>query len=163
MPITIIKADYSNEKHRLEIPYLLNTYACDPMGGGEPLKEEVMETLADQLSQQSNAFSLIAYEDEKPIGLANCFFGFSTFSCKPLVNIHDIAVLKESRGKGVGKKLLEEIEAIAIEKGCCKITLEVLSNNEVAKAAYKNFGFSDYTLTSNLGGALFWQKAITSK
>ena len=50
---------------------------------------------------------------------------------------------------------------IAISKGCCKITLEILSNNESAKAAYKKFGFSNYELDPRAGVGLFWQKRIT--
>ncbi len=58
--------------------------------------------------------------------------------------------------------MLDKVEEVAIEKGCCKITLEVLSKNEAAKSAYKKFGFSDYELDPNAGSALFWQKRLDS-
>jgi len=38
--------------------------------------------------------------------------------------------------QGISQMMLEKVEEIAKEKGCCKITLEVLSNNEVAKSSY---------------------------
>jgi hypothetical protein len=31
-----------------------------------------------------------APEAEVAVGLVNCFEGFSTFACKPLVNVHEL-------------------------------------------------------------------------
>ena len=45
-------------------------------------------------------------------------------------------------------------------RGCCKLTLEVLDNNFIAKALYKKFGFSDYQLDPEYGNALFWEKKL---
>jgi len=160
MEIVVVKADYLNDTHKEDICVLLNTYASDPMGGGIPLEEEVRKNVVKELSKLPHAFSVIAYSGGVPVGLANCFEVFSTFSCKPVVNIHDLVVSKEFRGNGIGKNLLEKVEEIAKSKNCCKITLEVLSGNEVAKSSYKKFGFSGYELDPNLGAALFWQKKI---
>ncbi|MFQ5485228.1 MAG: GNAT family N-acetyltransferase [Desulfobacterales bacterium] len=84
-----------------------------------------------------------------------------SFSCKPLINIHDVVVLNEFRGNGISLKMLDKVEEIAKSKGCCKITLEVLSNNDVAKSAYRKFGFSSYELDPKAGTAVFWQKLLT--
>jgi ribosomal protein S18 acetylase RimI-like enzyme len=56
--------------------------------------------------------------------------------------------------------MLSKVEEIAKAKGCCKITLEVLEGNEIAKNAYRKFGFSSYELDPAMGRALFWQKNI---
>jgi len=160
MEVTVVKADYFNKKHEEDIQVLLNSYASDPMGGGIPLREEVRKKVVKELSRLPHAFSVIAYSNGSPVGLANCFEAFSTFSCKPIINIHDIVVKKEFRGNGISHKLLEKIEEIARLKNCCKLTLEVLSGNEVAKASYKKFGFSGYELDPELGKALFWQKKL---
>ncbi len=160
MNIDIIKADYFNEQHAKDIPMLLDKYASDPMGGGKPLDEHIKNNLVEALSKLQHAFSIIAYIDEQPAGLVNCFEAFSTFSCKPLVNIHDVVVIDEYRGHGVSQKMLDKVEEIAISKDCCKVTLEVLGNNEIAKAAYRKFGFSGYELDPNAGAALFWQKKL---
>jgi len=160
MNIEIIKANYLNQQHQKDIPMLLEAYALDPMGGGKKLNFEVKNNLVKALSIHPGAFSVIAYVDGMPAGLANCFEGFSTFSCKPLINIHDLAVISTFRGHGISQKLLDKVETIANAKGCCKITLEVLSNNETAKSAYAKFGFSNYQLDPNAGVALFWQKTL---
>lgn len=160
MSVEILLADYSNPKHANDIIMLLDAYASDPMGGGKPLDEVVKKNLVGELSKRPYAFSIIAYVDDKPAGLTNCFEAFSTFACKPLINIHDLAVLGGFRGKRISLRMLDKVEEISREKGCCKITLEVLSNNEIAMAAYRKFGFSDYELESGSGGALFWQKKL---
>lgn len=158
--IEVFKADYLNDQHKKDISALLDKYAIDPMGGGKPLSEKVKDNLVTELSKIPHAFSVIAYVDGKAAGLINCFEAFSTFLCKPLINIHDVVVLNEFRGNGISQKMLSEVEEIAKSKGCCKVTLEVLSNNEVAKSAYSKFGFSGYELAPKAGQALFWQKNL---
>lgn len=158
--VKIVKANYANPQHQQDIPFLLDQYASDPMGGGAALDENVKSHLTEELAKIPHAFSVIAYLNNQPAGLANCFEGFSTFSCRPLINIHDLVVLSEFRGQGISRKILEKIEEIARQKHCCKITLEVLSHNQLAQSAYRNFGFSGYELDPTTGPALFWQKKL---
>lgn len=160
MNIEIIQADYRNATHAKDIPYLLNAYATDLMGGGKALSSYVMENLTAELAKRPHAFSVLAYVDGKPAGLVNCFEGFSSFACKPLVNIHDVIVHQTFRGLGLSQKMLSKVEDIARERGCCKITLEVLEHNHVAKSSYQKFGFASYELDPTAGQAVFWQKTI---
>jgi len=163
MNIEIIRVNYSDNKQGNEIGCLLNAYASDAMGGGKPLAENVTKNIATALAAIPHAFSVICYVNNEPAGLVNCFELFSTFTCKPLVNIHDLIVLKQFRGLGVSQKMLAKVEDIAISRGCCKLTLEVLSKNETAKSAYKKYGFNSYELDPEAGVALFWQKSIEKK
>ena len=158
--IKIFVANYLNPQNAQDISYLLNCYAEDPMGGGTPLSDDVKENLAKKLEEQGNAFTVLCYVDEKPVGLVNCFVGFSTFKCKPLVYIHDVVVVGNNRGLGLSQKMLAEVERVAKQKQCCKLTLEVLEGNEVAKNAYLKFGFSGYELDPKMGKALFWEKTL---
>lgn len=160
MKVEVVVADYSSEQHQREIPMLLDMYASDPMGGGEPLSAEVKTSLVNELAKLPHAFSIISYVDGKPAGLVNCFEAFSTFTCKPIINIHDVSVSSDFRGLGLCRKMFEKVEEIARARGCCKMTLEVLSKNEVAKSAYQKLGFSDYALDPEMGTALFWEKPI---
>jgi ribosomal protein S18 acetylase RimI-like enzyme len=160
MSIKIIMADYLNQQHANDLINLLDVYAKDPMGGETPLTDHVKQNLAAELSKLGSAFSILCYVDDKPAGLINCFVGFSTFKCKPLIYIHDIVVVAVHRGLGLSQKMLDEVEKIAREKGCCKLTLEVLEGNVVAKKAYEKFGFSGYELDPAAGKALFWEKVL---
>lgn len=161
MDIEVLRADYLDERHARDLVHLLNAYALDPMGGGIALSPPVQQNLAGELARLPHAFSFICYVDSQPAGLINCFEAFSTFSCKPLINIHDIAVLGDFRGLGLSQLMLTEVEKIAREKGCCKITLEVLEGNVVAKNAYEKFGFDGYELDPSLGKAMFWEKPLS--
>ncbi len=158
--IEILQADYTNPQHAQDLVYLLNAYAMDPMGGGVALTEQVQNTLVAELAKRSFALSLLAYVNGNPAGLLNAFEGFSTFAAKPLLNIHDIVVVSEFRGLQLSQKLLTALELIARERGCCKLTLEVLSGNETATCAYLKFGFAGYELKPEAGQALFWQKKL---
>jgi ribosomal protein S18 acetylase RimI-like enzyme len=160
MKIEVLIADYLNEQHAGDIGYLLNNYAEDPMGGSTALSANIKNNLAKELSKLPHALSVICYVNGKPAGLINCFEAFSTFKCQPLINIHDIVVVSEFRGLGISQLMLVKVEETAKEKGCCKITLEVLEGNEIARNSYLKFGFDGYELDPQMGKALFWQKAF---
>ncbi|MBE1300530.1 MAG: GNAT family N-acetyltransferase [Alteromonadaceae bacterium] len=155
MQTNIETVDYNNQAQAKDLVFLLNSYAEDPMGGNEGLSDFTKQNLALTLAKVPYAFSLILYADGQPAGLANCILGFSTFACKPLINIHDLAVHADFRGKGFGKMLLEAVKQEAIKRDCCKVTLEVLSGNEVAYNAYLSFGFKAYQLDDTTGNAHF--------
>lgn len=160
MNIEIKIADYLDKEQSTDIGYLLDAYSKDQMGGSQPLPGSVKSDLANELSKLPHAFSIICYVDNKPAGLVNCFEAFSTFKCKPLINIHDVVVVSEFRGLGLSQKMLSKVETIAKSKGCCKITLEVLEGNKVAQNSYIKFGFAGYELDPVMGKALFWQKDV---
>ena len=159
--LDIVKANYSDSKHAVDIVALMDDYARDAMGGGEPLSIYSRQYLVAGLAKTSGAVTFLAYNDDRPIGIATAIPGFSTFAAKPLLNIHDLAVIESCRGRGVSQLLLAGIERIALERGCCKVTLEVLEGNLAARQAYEKFGFSSYKLNSSVGNAMFWQKIIT--
>lgn len=160
MTTKAIIADYSDPNQGNDIIHLLSEYASDPMGGGEPLSDYVRDNLLSSLASVPGAFSILCYIESVPVGLANCFEGFSTFKCRPLINIHDIVVTHDHRGMGVSQIMLEKIESVAIKRQCCKITLEVLQGNHNAISAYRKFGFTPYELNQEFGQAMFWEKQI---
>ena len=96
---------------------------------------EARERVVPALRDHPTALVLLAFADEAPIGIAVGFFGFSTFRARPLLNIHDLAVLPAHRGKGVGRALLSAAEEHARRHGCCRLTLEVLESNSGSSSA----------------------------
>ena len=160
MNISIIQADYQNAQHGKDLIMLLNAYALDPMGGGEALSDYVQKNLVATIAKRHDFLTLLCYVDNKPAGILNCVEGFSTFKAKPLLNIHDCGVLKEYRGLGISQKLFIEAEKISVERGYCKLTLEVLEGNIIAQNAYKKLGFSGYELDEKTGNAMFWEKVL---
>ncbi len=157
-PVHVRRANYQLAADRSAITLLLDHYARDPMGGGSALPAQTMVRLCDDLAARPFAFSFLAWRGTTPVGLANCFEGYSTFKAQPLINIHDIAVLDSARGQGVGQALMRAVQAEAMARGACKITLEVLSGNAAALKSYAAFGFAAYQLDPQAGQAMFLQK-----
>jgi GNAT superfamily N-acetyltransferase len=172
--IKCIEVDYANRQQTDALLALLQMYARDPMGGGAPIAKEIEHKLIDEMAKRPHVFSVLVYgsaqgdvpsseptnKDAIAIGFANCIESFSTFKGRPVVNIHDFAVLPEARGQGVSQALVAAIEIISTNRGACKLTLEVLEGNLSAQQAYLKAGFSGYELDPELGRALFWEKKL---
>ncbi|WP_339734004.1 GNAT family N-acetyltransferase [uncultured Gimesia sp.] len=156
----IFEADLTNPQHASAVVLLLNSYADSPEGAGKSLPEDVQHNLTGTLQKRPDAAVVLAFEKETPAGLVICIEGFSTFACKPLLNIHDVFVAPEYRGQGLARQLFDHVETIAKARGCCKLTLEVLEGNKRAQAAYTKFGFAGYELDPEMGQALFWEKKL---
>jgi GNAT superfamily N-acetyltransferase len=145
-PIEVRDADYDLPVHRDGILDIIDSYARDPIGSGKALPAEVLDSLVPRLRDHPTARVLLAFADATPVGVAICFVGFSTFRAQPLLNIHDLAVLPDWRGKGVGRALLAGAETRARQEGCCKLTLEVQEDNVRARGLYESFGFGDFAI-----------------
>lgn len=55
--------------------------------------------------------------------------------------VDGIAVADEMRGNGIGSRLLDMLESIALSKGIRTISLEVVDTNKRAEALYRRLGF----------------------
>jgi ribosomal protein S18 acetylase RimI-like enzyme len=128
---------------------------ADPMGGVAQHNAVKSEALVNGLAAHPASFVLLARRGNSYVGLATCFINFSTFKVKPYLNIHDVIISKEHRGKHIGRKLIEKCIEIAIERGYCKITLEVRDDNLVAKNLYKSLDFKDCEPVMH-----FWTKVL---
>lgn len=156
--LQIVRANYHDPAHARALVELLDAYARDPMGGGHALSAFARDHLVAALAARPQAFSVLAFADGVPVGLVNCMEGFSTFACRPLVNVHDVVVLPHCRGQRVGEQMLALVEAMARERGACKLTLEVLQGNTPAHRLYHRVGFANYEIDPAMGQAQFMQK-----
>ncbi len=85
-------------------------------------------------------FCLIAEHDGVPAGFALYFFNYSTWNGCPGIYLEDLFVPPEFRGFGIGKALLQQVAAIAVEKGCPRLQWEVLDWNTPAIDFYRAMG-----------------------
>ncbi len=68
--------------------------------------------------------------------------GYALGSCIHVeLHITNIAVAKEIQGKGLGSKMLAELEKVAKERGCGFSYLEVRTTNIEAIGMYRNRGY----------------------
>jgi len=156
--VLVRRADYTDPADAAAIVMLLDAYASDPAGGCEPLSDFAKTNLVRELAARPQAFSILAFDGDAPVGLVNCIEGFSTFKCQPLVNVHDVAVLASHRGRGIAEQMLALAETLARERGAVKMTLEVLSGNGPAVKLYTRIGYAGYQLDPAMGTAQFFQK-----
>ena len=118
------------------------------------------ESLVDGLRNHPTTLIWLAYDGDIAVGIAVCFLGFSTFAARPLINVHDLAVLPDNRRQGIGRRLLDAVEQAAREMGCCKLTLEVQENNHQARKTYAAAGFRQAEYEKAAGGSLFMSKPL---
>lgn len=142
MSLTITEANLADAIDGQAVVELLSTYAADPMGGNTALTEDVRVNLISRLSTVDSRFVLLARVDGQPAGLAIAFRVFSTFRAAPVLNLHDLAVHPDFRGRGIGRELLKRIETHARQTGCCRVSLEVRRDNETAQGLYRSEGFA---------------------
>ena len=159
-PTQIVEADLRLPEHQKAVLAMVDAYSRDSMGKAKPLHPDVRARLIPGLQRHPTTLVFLAFAGDQAVGAAVCFIGFSTFAAKPLINIHDFVVLSALRGKGVGRRLLKAIERKARELGCCKLTLEVMDNNQRALRMYEAAGFVRYALQKDAGTAIFMSKPL---
>ncbi len=139
--MTILLADLANPAHQAAILDLLDMYSRNEFGASRPLSAEARANLIPGLIAHGGTRVFLAFAGEQPVGLALCFVGFSSFQARPLINVHDLAVAPQFRGRGIGKALLDAVAEHATTIGCCKVTLEVRADNAKALELYRRAGF----------------------
>ena len=87
-----------------------------------------------ELAQPTREY-VVADVDGAIIGYAGAYL------LAPDADVQTIAVSPAAQGKGVGRLLLEQLIAIAVDADCSQLLLEVRSDNESAIAMYERFGF----------------------
>lgn len=153
--IKTVQADMNNDIELNQIILVLEKYKMDGMGDSPPFSRREVERLKHHLISHPSMFVFLIYIDNIIAGGSICFNTFSSFTAKNIINIHDLFILKEFRGLGLGRKLMACIIDKACELNCSKITLEVREDNVSARKLYSSLGFSEATPIMN-----FWSKPL---
>ncbi len=59
---------------------------------------------------------------------------------------YSVVVAPEARGLGIGQRLVEALQALALAEGCDRVTLEVRADNAAARALYAKLGYREAAL-----------------
>lgn len=87
--------------------------------------------------EQKHTLLLVAYEDHLLIGYLILYYALEDGE------IARIAVIPEKRRRGVGARLLLELENLCELNGITKLLLDVRESNTGAISFYKDYGFTE--------------------
>jgi GNAT superfamily N-acetyltransferase len=103
------------------------------------------------------AHVILAMQGAETAGFALWFPSFSTFLARPGVYLEDLFVFPPFRGRGVGRRLLAHLAAIALDRGYGRLEWAVLDWNVDAIRFYESLGavaMSEWTTYRVTGPAL---------
>lgn len=106
---------------------------------------------------QPRAEALIVEADGALAGFALFFHNFSTFLGKPGLYLEDLYIRPAFRGRGYGRRVMQALARIALERGCGRFEWWVLDWNSPAIEFYRSLGaqpMSDWTVQRVSGAAL---------
>jgi GNAT superfamily N-acetyltransferase len=86
------------------------------------------------------AEAMVGEVNGEVVAFALFFTNFSTFLAKPGLYLEDLYVKPEHRGRGLGRALLEQLGALAVERDYGRFEWSVLDWNEHAIRFYKGMG-----------------------
>jgi GNAT superfamily N-acetyltransferase len=122
------------------------------------------ECLATEALLQESLFGpspaaevVLAFAGEEPAGFALWFRSYSTFLARPGIYLEDLFVFPPFRGKGLGRRLLEELARTALARRYGRLEWAVLDWNADAIRFYESVGavpMSDWTTYRVVGPAL---------
>ncbi len=110
----------------------------------EHMGDQVVATpdlLREWIFDRQKAEVLFVLNDEKTeVGFALFFHNFSTFLGRAGIYLEDLFVLPEYRGKGYGKRLLQELARITVARGCGRLEWSCLDWNQPSIDFYRSLG-----------------------
>ena len=126
----------------------------------EKMLDEVVSdeaTLEEWIFDQKKAEVLFAMEEGKEVGFALFFHNFSTFLGRAGLYLEDLFVQPGHRGKGYGKRILQKLASIAVERKCGRLEWWCLDWNQPSIDFYLSLGaepMSDWTVYRIAGDTL---------
>jgi GNAT superfamily N-acetyltransferase len=110
----------------------------------EKLRDEVVgtpEVLRESLFERHDAEALIVESSAgEAVGYALFYTTFSSFECRAGIWLEDVYVKPEHRRGGVGRKVLEHLASIALDRGHVRLEWVALDWNEPALNFYAKLG-----------------------
>lgn len=100
---------------------------------------------------QSQFEAILAFIGDEPAGFALFHPRFSTWLGQPGLYLEDLYVAEAARGRGVGRRLIARLAAIAVERGWGRIDFQVLDWNS-ARGFYQRLGLTHLSEWLRYGG-----------
>jgi GNAT superfamily N-acetyltransferase len=107
----------------------------------DAVKTTRQDLLRDGFGESPKFEVLIGELEGEPAGFALFFPTYSTWEGRPGMHLEDLFVVERARGRGMGRKLMAAVAAIAVARGCPRLELQVLNWNP-AREFYHHLGMS---------------------
>ncbi len=110
--------------------------------------EGVMRRFLADLAASSHSFLFVAESGGRTVGFISGELreGSPTFRQRTWASVDDVFVEPESRSLGIGRALLESVEAWARERGASGISLQVAAANGRGRRFYEQLGFREVSV-----------------
>lgn len=93
-----------------------------------------------EMIMRNNYKMLIVYNDDKIVGVVGYWISKMLY-CGRYMQLHNLIVADEYRGKGIGKSIINYMENLAIKVNCDKIVLDSYVENKKSHSLYFELDF----------------------
>ncbi len=105
--------------------------------GPTALAESVTEVLWSRLFDPAEpVHGLVAMHGERVVGIVHYLFHRSTTRIQPVCYLQDLFTQADRRGQGVGRALIEGVDAAARASGASRVYWLTHSSNDAGRALY---------------------------
>jgi GNAT superfamily N-acetyltransferase len=113
-----------------------------------PGAERVMRRFLADLTASSHTFLFVAESGGQTVGFISGELreGSPTFRQRTWASVDDVFVEPDSRNLGIGRALIQSVEAWAKERGANGISLQVAAANRRGRKFYEELGFREVSV-----------------
>ncbi len=106
------------------------------------VSEEVYDTTFARLcdSEKHDQMCLLAVKDGTPVGLVHYIFHAHNWRVEDVCYLQDLYATPETRGTGVGRRLIEAVYMAADTAGCPSVYWMTQDFNQTARRLYDRIG-----------------------
>ena len=101
--------------------------------------------IADRINCSDSVIFLALDSQDQPLGFAQLYPSYSSVAMKRMWYLNDLFVAESARKQGVGKALLQQVQAYALETNALTVKLATAIDNEAAKKLYISEGYAKVT------------------
>ena len=122
--------------------------AHDRIYATAPGAEQMMRRFLADLASSGHSFLFVAESHGRVVGFISGELreGSPTFRQKTWASVDDVFVEQDYRNLGIGKALLEGVEAWAKERRANGVSLQVAAANERGRKFYEELGFREVSV-----------------
>jgi ribosomal protein S18 acetylase RimI-like enzyme len=113
-----------------------------------PGAEKTMRRFLADVAKSSYSFLFVAVVGDRTVGFISGELrqGSPTFLPKTWASVDDVFIEPEYRNRGMGRALLQCVQAWAQERGADGISLQVAAANSRGRKFYEDLGFRDISV-----------------